>query len=230
MKKNGFTLAEVLLSLGIVGVSAAVTLPTLLLNVEKRKAGPALMKAVNTLESASALALQMNDARKLSDTIKNKNTTQVLLLENILADYTQLTSVPNNVSYELGAEIAVSGSPYATKDGIVFYDSRSLPNVGVASKKFNGAAFHIYVDTNGMRGPNKFGRDVFELFVDEKGIVIPFGSYLWQVYQNGKGVYWETACKSMTKDNKDAPQNARACAGAIVDNGGRVLYNYEAIN
>ena len=36
MKKNGFTLAEVLITLGIIGVVAAITLPTVIQNYQKQ--------------------------------------------------------------------------------------------------------------------------------------------------------------------------------------------------
>ena len=222
MKKNGFTLAESLVTLLVVGVIAAVTLPTLLLNVEKKKVGPAVMKAVNTLETSSSLAMRMKDVRKLSDyTNKTKHT----LIGDILVEHTHLTRVPNNVNYNFG-ELKVTGDAYATKDGIVFYDSGLVAGVGTFNKKFSGNAYIIIIDINGSRSPNSLGRDVFELFVDDKGLVVPYGSYLWNSYSSNDKT-WETGCKSITISDKSKPSDPRTCAGAIVDNGGRVLYNYE---
>ena len=61
MKKNAFTLAEVLISLTIVGVVAAMTIPSLNNNIEKNKVGPAFAKAVNNIENANKLALEKVD-------------------------------------------------------------------------------------------------------------------------------------------------------------------------
>lgn len=36
LKKTGFTLAEVLITLGIIGIVAAMTLPTVITNVQKK--------------------------------------------------------------------------------------------------------------------------------------------------------------------------------------------------
>ena len=47
MKKNGFTLAEVLITLGIIGVIAAITLPTLMSDTTSAQIGPKLAKAVS---------------------------------------------------------------------------------------------------------------------------------------------------------------------------------------
>ena len=216
MKKNGFTLAEVLLSLGIVGIVAAVTLPTLILNVEKRKVGPSVMKAVNTLESASTLALQVNDARKLSE-IKKGNKNKLSLCGEILEDFTKITKIP----YSPKTGSTPSGDSYATKDGIVILDSGYQDDKG---------AYFVTIDINGERGPNKDGKDLFEMYVLEDGIVVPVGSYLYT--QKIGGEYWQEKCKTVDKNiesTKGTPDNAKTCAGSIVDNGGRVLYDYDAI-
>lgn len=53
MKKIGFTLAEVLITLGIVGVVAALTAPALIQSAATAQTGPKLAKAVSTLEVAN---------------------------------------------------------------------------------------------------------------------------------------------------------------------------------
>lgn len=53
MIKKGFTLTELLITLGIIGVVAALTAPALNINANNAKAGPALAKAVATLEETN---------------------------------------------------------------------------------------------------------------------------------------------------------------------------------
>ncbi len=53
MKKIGFTLAEVLITLGIIGVVAALTTPALVQNTGSAQVGPKLAKAVATFENAN---------------------------------------------------------------------------------------------------------------------------------------------------------------------------------
>jgi prepilin-type N-terminal cleavage/methylation domain-containing protein len=55
-KKAAFTLAEVLITLGIIGVVAAMTIPTLLSNVTKRQYAIKLRKAVSTLSNAARMS------------------------------------------------------------------------------------------------------------------------------------------------------------------------------
>ncbi len=53
---KGFTLAEVLITLGIIGVVAAMTIPTLIANTHKRQYTTALKKAISTLSNAARMS------------------------------------------------------------------------------------------------------------------------------------------------------------------------------
>ena len=55
MKKNGFTLAEVLITLAIIGVVATMTLPALMTNTGEQQAKTGLKKMVNTLTEAAQM-------------------------------------------------------------------------------------------------------------------------------------------------------------------------------
>lgn len=68
MKKNGFTLAEVLITLAIVGVVAALTLPTLTNNTVTAQIGPKLSKAVSAFEQANQALLQEFTVDSLNQT------------------------------------------------------------------------------------------------------------------------------------------------------------------
>ena len=58
MKKNGFTLAEVLITLAIIGVVATLTLPALMNNTAEQQAVTAFKKGLNTL----TIAAETNEA------------------------------------------------------------------------------------------------------------------------------------------------------------------------
>ncbi len=62
MKKQGFTLAEILITLGIVGVVAALTAPALMQNAGSAQVGPKLAKAVSTFELANENILNESSA------------------------------------------------------------------------------------------------------------------------------------------------------------------------
>ena len=56
MKKNGFTLAEVLITLAIIGVIATMTLPALMTNTAEQQAKSGIKKGINTLTEAAQLS------------------------------------------------------------------------------------------------------------------------------------------------------------------------------
>ena len=60
-KRFGFTLAEVLITLGIIGVVAAMTIPTLLSNTHGAQLKTAYKKALSTLNQAVLMNIAMED-------------------------------------------------------------------------------------------------------------------------------------------------------------------------
>lgn len=55
-KKSGFTLAEVLIILGIIGVVASITIPMLIANYQKKQTVTKLQKAISVINQAYRLA------------------------------------------------------------------------------------------------------------------------------------------------------------------------------
>ena len=68
MKKKGFTLAEVLVVLGVIGVVSALTLPSLMSNTATVQIGPKLAKAVSMFDQANAALLSDMDVDSLLET------------------------------------------------------------------------------------------------------------------------------------------------------------------
>lgn len=68
MKKFGFTLAEVLIALSIVGVVSALTIPTLVSENQKKVQAAALSVAVSDFETAMRSMMEIEDVTELVDT------------------------------------------------------------------------------------------------------------------------------------------------------------------
>ena len=68
MKKLGFTLAEVLITLVIIGVIAAMTVPTLMNNTQGQENKTAFKKAISSMNQALTMeyALEGNTAASLN--------------------------------------------------------------------------------------------------------------------------------------------------------------------
>lgn len=238
MKKQGFTLAEILITLSVIGIVAAITLPGLSSNVNSRKVGPALAKAVNTLENVSHTAL-MEESQNTLDEISLTYPNEKQCYLNRVAKYLS-GEFHQSLRYKDGVNVA----GFKTKDGITYLtvpdfaaskcnggscgtfsaaeysykspyyaddDSGKLPN-----KKYCGKFYPIMIDTNGDKKPNTQGKDQFMVFVDFYGTVIPAGGQESMDYGTDNALITCTADKKISY--------ASRCTGSIADNGWEVRF------
>lgn len=183
--KNGFTLAEVLITLGIIGVVAAITIPGLITENQKRV-------TVTRLEKALAV---INQAYKQSfDDVGEPPSAFDIGAEEYFKQYWE--PYIKVLSYCDGYAKCgyTSNTPYYYPNGTirtsVFYAAKSrtafLSMDGVVylifaaewdgSGGFNKSSHMIWVDINGPDRPNRFGRDVFVFQrVDDGGGIQPWG-------------------------------------------------------
>ena len=172
MKKNGFTLAEVLITLAIIGVVATLTLPALMTNTQEQQAKTALKKGINTLTEAA----QMHQAITGVDfgSISSANTTDSeddeQSLYRLLAERTQMDlrkSATANTSMKMGQASANSanfvvffrdGSALSFNPTLTRTTDANQHAVGgtVGSTQPDGLPYGIAAiyDTNGTKGPN----------------------------------------------------------------------------
>ena len=84
MKTKGFTLAEVLITLGIIGVTAALTLPSLINMHQEASIGPKLAKAVATFEEAATRVMVEYPDLTLQEMYDKKDGTLVANLKKFV--------------------------------------------------------------------------------------------------------------------------------------------------
>lgn len=148
MKKNGFTLAEVLITLAIIGVVASLTLPALMTNVQEQQAVTGLKKGANTLVEAATFNAAANgfDFNDIGNTFGTKN-----------AIYTN-GNVTQSVWGILGANANVdmgrsTDTEIIFRDGTSVRDDSSTTCTGQAEEGIANAKTLVY-DTNGPKSPN----------------------------------------------------------------------------
>ncbi len=169
MKKNGFTLAEVLITLAIIGVIATMTLPALMTNIAEQQARTGLKKGINTLTEAAQMheAIEgINYSGFETDLTNFENKDNAKSLYGLLA---QRTSMDFAKSGEGKHSInGVTSDNYAVffRDGsiLLFNPADSVPGAAVGAhgntnnqSEPDGLPYGIPViyDTNGAKGPNQ---------------------------------------------------------------------------
>ena len=165
MKKNGFTLAEVLITLTIIGVVATLTLPALMSNTQEQQAITAFRKSMNTLNEVA----QMNSAVDGFDyggisTQAVPNAAGVTIYNETNGTLTQSIWAMMSVRAQVdptrsGAANTVYGSQAlagacAGFNAIAFRDGTMLCYDNVVTNANAQAVINAVVDTNGIKAPN----------------------------------------------------------------------------
>ncbi len=190
-KNHAFTLAEILITLGIIGIIAALTLPTLILNYKEKETVSRLKKFYSITSQAYNLALNefgTPDTWGLlnyNESLGEENTNFLNYLKPYLniIEYcgSEKYKCWNNTTTLTGGIFQHSSDKYYSKailaDGsaILTYvlDKTCTKNSGNV-KEICG---QMRVDINGQKKPNILGRDVFSFHIT-KNRIIPTGTNL----------------------------------------------------
>lgn len=159
--ESSFTLAEVLITLGIIGVVAAMTIPVLMNNIQDRQFKEAYKKAYSTASQAWLNAYTngtiipcANWGDWYGGTCNADNFNAFKKEFKVSKDCASNTSECWNMS----GEKSWSGV-YPTTDAFAFIDSS-----GIAWSKLRpDPGPEVLLDINGNNKPNKYGKDRFIL-------------------------------------------------------------------
>ncbi len=176
MKKNGFTLAEVLITLTIIGVVAMMTLPALMTNVQEQQAKTALKKGINTLSEAAQMNQAVDgfayaDLQAEGDDATMEAIGREQSLRGLLSNRTQVDSLlsvlgasdepdhpdaVNNPTSPVGG-VNIDRRVYF-RDGAAVYFSAADSVADTNSRRIEPDGlphgFPVIYDTNGIKGPN----------------------------------------------------------------------------
>ena len=158
MKMKGFTLAEVLITLAIIGVVAVLTIPSLMTNTGEQQALTAYKKIINSLNEAGQISAAIDgfdysgisSAGSFTDRVKDGS----ISLSALFRERLSVNEATAGAGFVDGAKEHCSTAPVFTlRDGTAVCIGGTDYNLVTNT---NGAPYiKIWVDTNGPKGPNK---------------------------------------------------------------------------
>lgn len=191
IETNGFSLAEIVVTLLIIGVIATMTMPSLMENVNRKEYATRLKTAYSALSQAvSKMEIDngpvgknqyWTDAKQFWPLFTEQFNTFKICDPGEKGCFTE--SIIKGLDGKDWSLYDGGGYTMRTTDGIAynFYANEGTTECTVASKGVSAddeknAFGRFLIDVNGEKGPNKFGEDVyFFCIIKNKGIV-PAGS------------------------------------------------------
>ena len=173
MKKFGFTLAEVLITLAVIGVIATMTAPIYTERVNTKANIAKLASTVSAIENALSNMIVTNAATNLKETEfwseRNNNDNPNAMIDELrkYLKFENLVSNPNNPSdyylvFKNGVKITLT------------------PNNGDESDELVAV---LTIDTNGRNNPNAWGIDCFKFAMGSDGVLYPAEEDSQSVYK-----------------------------------------------
>ena len=219
-KRTAFTLAEVLITLGIIGIVAALTLPVIISDVKNSQLEAGLKKAYSVLGQALNMYQAENGERIVAGDATNRRMVKSYLMQYIKSakdcgfggsdnkEGLEKACLPNNYkgidgdfngsakyeTYNGKSSIALDyfdDGQFVTPDGMLIL----IENSG---GQWFGDQVFISVDVNGYnKKPNRLGQDLFMFQIDKNGALLPMGAKDTKYYSISDAYCSNTSTNSM---------------------------------
>lgn len=215
MNKRAFTLSETLITIGIIGVAAAITLPSIVSKTEGYILKQQFKKAYSTLQNAqlriyadtgsyyacyyysgTALTTQI-DCKAMEEHLKNiLNPIKICegnaYTEGCIPKYKGIDTVILEDNPDADISVPLKNCPGFTESSILNKNETWVLKDGtiIGWYKYNQTNYGplIYIDTNGQKKPNKWGYDIFSLiwYGNEKRVWLSADSVCSRAEKGGK--------------------------------------------
>ena len=239
MKKlTGFTMAEVLITLGIIGIVAAMTLPSVIKSYQKKVTVIRLKRTYNVLMQAFERSRAdygdpsnwgfdsvYNSDPTQKDAITEKFTTQYVVpyLPKIQkyqkGSFKDLGYKKEFISNGLGTDgVSLDNQGYLTvlNDGSILLFTVAGYNYGTSENPdVKLTNIYIIADINGLRGPNATGVDIFSFYFQTQPGKLSFYSY-----SGNNGSY------NRSENLENCKKVAQTCGNVIMQDGWEIRNDY----
>ena len=173
--KWAFTLAEVLITLGIIGIVAAITIPSLITSYQKKQTVTRLKRAYSVVQQA--IKLSEIDNGEVSSW--NTSLSGEQFFQTYLANYVKyMNKYTSQELWNLAPRKYLNGTAY----GGTTYNSGSLTTAhftlldgSIISTNLDNAKMWVGIDINGLAKPNTVGKDTFIFIFTSKYGLRPLG-------------------------------------------------------
>jgi len=180
-------LAEVLITLAIIGVVAAITIPSIIANHKKRTLETQFTKAYRTLSQAVSLAVAEHGDISVWDWKEDKtysNEEKDAFVKKYFLPYLNVAKFCPSDNSVKGCATDKGYKAFASGGNTINFAKSNHPKILLTDGTFayfkftstTAAQYEIYVDINGQKNPNTIGQDlfVFQLY-KETGEFLPCG-------------------------------------------------------
>ena len=177
-RKPAFTLAEVLITLGVIGIVAALTLPNMI-KKHRNKVLETQFKAAYSIIQQASYKMYMENEGDFIDFLGHS--TGAGYISKYREKYVELApkyyKVIKNLDKTETADLKMytsNGNEFTYNGSFLSFSPMLLPNGMLLSfNSHTGGNIIIYVDTNGpFKNPNRFGYDLFRLEMTKNGKII----------------------------------------------------------
>lgn len=221
----GFTLAEVLITLGIIGVVAALTVPALISNYQDKVQDTRYKKARNILINGYRLMLakdQLFDVSQLAF-MKDFDTEEIVASEHKKVFKVLSDSLGSLKTEKLPKEYKIENndtpSPFDWEDVPYVLQISDGMLFGIEQNAENTKNFYVYADVNANAGPNEVKKDLYKFMLSKDAQLADVSSQLEETNvcseDNMEACLTDEECKSLANNYEDKKPEVQSCSTAF---------------
>ena len=169
-----FTLAEVLITLGIIGIVAALTMPSLVAYYQKKVTVTQLKKAYSEIAQAIKLSQVQNGDLENWDFSLSGTDFYYKYLQNFFNKNKEIATRQEYTVKNLNGTNCTSEAWCVNNDNFYVYLSDGSI-MGVMTNRNQTKYKAITIDINGLKKPNTLGKDFFVFSIIQPDGLVPYG-------------------------------------------------------
>lgn len=220
--QKAFTLAEVLITLGVIGIVAALTIPQVITNYQKKA-------TVAKLKKAYSLAAQVIENDEIgvwnwdnwdsAETILREHFVPKLQVTEIYPPKSAYSPMCENSQYTWLGGTGI-GSPFLNSTASLRLNDGTCLGLNGNDNEWEGQFnYNFFIDINGPQKPNVAGIDLFFFYINSKGQLRPYGDTLTDEQLNNNP---PSPCEYKEGNN----YGGRSCALKIIRDGWEMKKDY----